>query len=250
MALPNISKPTLERKAAAEAAHLAGGHGGLRGQPKALPGLRPEVATCIGSPGPGGLPPQLRPGRGILVRLAAEQTGQPLHEIPAGCSRPERRHIIEHGELIKKRMPRPSARSLNVPVLGSLASVAYPSPPSTGCLHLPDVAVSDAQSVLVQASLRQPRPQAPRWSVVPAPAPRPARGGSEGLGGLQALSMPRLGVLGRGRKKLHCPGLSRVLSSCFALSGHGSHFPLPVNPTSTSEVPGNRREGTDTGLLS
>lgn len=92
-----------------------------------------------------------------------------------------------------------------------------------------------------------PTPQAPRWSVVPAwclGQPEVAAGAGRPLSSVYAQAG---GVLGKGRKKLHCPGLSRVLSGV-APHVRKPHFPSSGEPHQQQSL--GMQEGTDTGLLS
>ncbi|XP_010850980.1 PREDICTED: interferon-inducible GTPase 5-like [Bison bison bison] len=160
VALPNVSKPTLERKAAS-----------LRQHTWPVPGL-PEVACDLYM-----LTRALEGYRhsfgldgGSLVRLA-EQTGQPLHKILQVLQGPKTK-VTEAlvAELLGQASGDASAFSqklLNVPILGSLASCGLSFATVYRMLRTSlDVAVSDAQSVLVQASLDNPDCRLPdgQWS--------------------------------------------------------------------------------------
>lgn len=172
VALPNVSKPTLERKAASLRQHtwlvatVACG-----ANPRPMPGL-PEVACDLYM-----LTRALEGYRhsfgldgGSLIRLA-EQTGQPLHKILQVLQGPKTK-VTEAlvAELLGQASGDASAFSqklLNVPILGSLASCGLSFAAVYRMLRTSlDVAVSDAQSVLVQASLDNPDRRLPdgQWS--------------------------------------------------------------------------------------
>ncbi|XP_070242828.1 interferon-inducible GTPase 5-like [Bos mutus] len=172
VALPNVSKPTLERKAASLRQHtwlvatVACG-----ANPRPMPGL-PEVACDLYM-----LTRALEGYRhsfgldgGSLIRLA-EQTGQPLHKILQVLQGPKTK-VTEAlvAELLGQAFGDASAFSqklLNVPILGSLASCGLSFAAVYRMLRTSlDVAVSDAQSVLVQASLDNPDRRLPdgQWS--------------------------------------------------------------------------------------
>lgn len=174
VALPNVSKPTLERKAASLRQHIwLVATVACGANPRPVPGL-PEVACDLYM-----LTRALEGYRhsfgldgGSLVRLA-EQTGQPLHKILQALQGPKTK-VTEAlvAELLGQASGDASAFSqklLNVPILGSLASCSLSFATVYRMLRTSlDVAVSDAQSVLVQASLNSPDRRLPdgsdQWS--------------------------------------------------------------------------------------
>ena len=163
VALPNVSKPTLERKAASLRQHTwLVATVACRANPRPVPGL-PEVACDLYmlTRALEGYRHSFGLDRGSLVRLA-EQTGQPLHKILQVLQGPKTK-VTEAlvAELLGQASGDASAFSqklLNVPILGSLAScgLSFATVYRMLCTSL-DVAVSDAQSMLVQASLNPDR---------------------------------------------------------------------------------------------
>ncbi|XP_020748873.2 interferon-inducible GTPase 5-like [Odocoileus virginianus] len=174
VALPNVSKPTLERKAASLRQHIwLVATVACGANPRPVPGL-PEVMCDLYM-----LTQALEGYRhsfgldgGSLVRLA-EQTGQPLHKIVQVLQGPKTK-VTEAlvAELLGQASGDASAFSqklLNVPILGSLASCSLSFATVYWMLRTSlDTAVSDAQSVLVQASLDSPNRRLPdgsdQWS--------------------------------------------------------------------------------------
>uniref|UniRef100_A0A8C6DV21 IRG-type G domain-containing protein n=1 Tax=Moschus moschiferus TaxID=68415 RepID=A0A8C6DV21_MOSMO len=169
VALP-VSKPTLERKAASLRQHIwLVATVACGANPRPMPGL-PEV-TCdlyMLIRALEGYRHSFGLDRASLVRLA-EQTGQPLHKILEVLQGPKTK-VTEAlvAELLGQASRDASAFSqklLNVPILGSLASCGLSFATIYRMLRTSlDVAVSEAQSVLVQASLDTcPGPRTP-WT--------------------------------------------------------------------------------------
>ena len=203
VALPNVSKPTLERKAASLRQHTwLVAMVACRANPRPVPGL-PEVACDLYM-----LTRALEGYRhsfgldgGSLVRLA-EQTGQPLHKILQVLQGPEDQgHRGAGGRAagsglrgclgLQPETPQrahPGLPGLLWPVLRH----RLPDAP-----HLPGHG-----SVMPRACWFRPlskTPTAGSWMVSgPSPEPRPARGGSEGLGACRLCLCPGWGGVGGG----------------------------------------------------
>lgn len=170
VALPNVSKPTLEWKAASLRQHIwLVATVACGANPRPVPGL-PEV-TCdlyVLIRALEGYRHSFGLDGGSLVRLV-EQTGQPLHKILQVLQGPKTKVTkVLVAELLGQASGDASAFSqklLNVPILGSLAScsLSFTTVYWMLCTSL-DVAVSDAQSVLVQASLDSPNRRLPDGS--------------------------------------------------------------------------------------
>ncbi|XP_057566863.1 interferon-inducible GTPase 5-like [Hippopotamus amphibius kiboko] len=159
VALPNVSKPTLERKVASLRQHVwLVATVACGANPSPVPGV-PEVACDLHTLARSleGYRRSFGLDKGSLIRLA-EQTGRPLHKILEALQGPKTK-VTEAlvVELLGQASGDASAFSqelLNVPILGPLAACGLSFATVYRMLRTSlDVVFKDAQNVLVQASL-------------------------------------------------------------------------------------------------
>uniref|UniRef100_A0A8D0NPN5 IRG-type G domain-containing protein n=1 Tax=Sus scrofa TaxID=9823 RepID=A0A8D0NPN5_PIG len=164
MALPNVSKPTLERKAASLRKHIwLVATVACGANPSPVPGV-PEVACDLFllTHSLEGYRHSLGLDQHSLIRLAGH-TGQPLHKILEALHDPKTK-VTE--ALVAERLGQASGDAsafsqelLNVPILGPLAACGLSFATVYRMLRTSlDMAVRDAENVLLQAFPDNPDP--------------------------------------------------------------------------------------------
>ncbi|NIG61117.1 immunity-related GTPase family, cinema [Pontoporia blainvillei] len=244
VALPNVSKPMLERKAASLRQHIwLVAMVAFGADPSPVTGV-PEVACDLythAHPLPGGLPPQLRLGRG-RPRQAGRADGPAPAQDPGGATGPKTK-ITEAlvAELLGQASGDASTLSqdpLNVPILGSLAACGLSFATVYRCSAPPWMWTPRA------CWLRPPSTTPNNAAKDPSPEPGPAGGGSEGLGARRLHLCPGWVALGGGKEETQrqlswtAPVCSRASVPWVSHSRwHCPHLPYSGEPTHQPALP-------------